>query len=122
MKKIVIDIDNTIAGPKIESYADCAVIHEVVSKIQEYKSMGFIIALYTARNMQTYNCNTGKIIANTLPTLLEWLSKHNIPYDEIHVGKPWCGEEGFYVDDRAIRPNEFTNLSLDEIQLLLSKN
>ncbi|HFM3427384.1 TPA: capsular biosynthesis protein, partial [Escherichia coli] len=44
--------------------------------------------------------------------------KNNVPYDEIYVGKPWCGHEGFYVDDKAIRPNEFVNLSYNEIKKL----
>ena len=47
-------------------------------------------------------------------------SRHDIPFDEIHVGKPWCGTEGFYIDDRAIRPSEFVALSLGEIQTLIA--
>ncbi len=71
--------------------------------------------------MRTYDGNVGKINIHTLPTIIEWLDKHAVPYDEIHVGKPWCGFEGFYIDDKAIRPSEFVNLSYDEIQGLLSK-
>ena len=33
----------------------------------------------------------------------------DIPYDEIIYGKPWPGHNGFYVDDRAVRPDEFLN-------------
>ncbi|MEF1218477.1 capsular biosynthesis protein, partial [Photobacterium damselae] len=29
--------------------------------------------------------------------------------------------EGFYIDDRAIRPSEFTNFTLDEINALIAK-
>jgi capsule biosynthesis phosphatase len=71
--------------------------------------------------MRTYNGNVGLINVNTLPIILEWLEKHDVPYDEIIVGKPWCGHEGFYVDDKAIRPSEFNTLSYDEIQTLLAK-
>ena len=35
------------------------------------------------------------------------------------MGKPWCGFEGFYVDDKAIRPNELVDLSYEEIQKLI---
>ena len=59
---------------------------------------------------------------NTLPVIIDWLDKHNVPYDEIYVGKPWCGFEGFYVDDKAIRPSEFVNLSYSEIMELLEKD
>ena len=50
---------------------------------------------------------------------MEWLQEHQIPFDEIIVGKPWCGTDGFYVDDRAVRPSEFLNMSYAEIQNLL---
>ncbi len=33
-----------------------------------------------------------------------------MPYDEIHVRQALRGEEGFYVDDRAIRPSEFLSV------------
>ncbi|CDT98899.1 Capsular polysaccharide biosynthesis protein (fragment) [Vibrio coralliirubri] len=45
-----------------------------------------------------------------------------MPYDEVIVGKPWCGHEGFYIDDRAIRPSEFVNLTFDEINNLIEQD
>jgi capsule biosynthesis phosphatase len=70
--------------------------------------------------MRTYESSVGKINANMLPVLFDWLDRHNIPYDEVWTGKPWCGGQGFYVDDKAIRPDEFVSLSYDEIQELIS--
>lgn len=26
-----------------------------------------------------------------------WLARWDVPYDEVHVGKPWAGRHGFYV-------------------------
>ena len=37
------------------------------------------------------------------------------------MGKPWCGTEGFYIDDKAVRPSEFARLSLQEIADLLAR-
>ncbi|EFN9551897.1 capsular biosynthesis protein, partial [Escherichia coli] len=65
--------------------------------------------------------NIGLINKNTLPVIINWLDKNDIPYDEIYVGKPWCGHEGFYVDDKAIRPSEFVNKTYEEIVELLGK-
>ncbi|KZZ68263.1 capsular biosynthesis protein, partial [Oleiphilus sp. HI0130] len=90
-------------------------------KIREYKAQGFDIVISTARNMRTYEGNVGKINVHTLPVIMAWLDKHNIPYDEIIVGKPWCGYEGFYVDDKSVRPSEFTSMSPAEINELLAK-
>ena len=72
--------------------------------------------------MRTYEGNLGKINANTLPVIIDWLNKNKIPYDEIYVGKPWCGHDGFYVDDRAVRPKEFTSLSYEELVELMNKD
>ena len=70
--------------------------------------------------MRTFSDQIGKINAVTLPVVIDWLRKHDVPFDEVHVGKPWCGTEGFYVDDRAIRPSEFLTLTLAEIHALIA--
>ncbi|MBN2715397.1 MAG: capsular biosynthesis protein [Deltaproteobacteria bacterium] len=111
------DLDGTICPIKephqryenLEPYAD------VVDKMREYKAMGFRIVISSARNMRTYSGDIGKINVHTLPVIIEWLRRHCIPFDEIIVGKPWCGTGGFYVDDKAIRPDEFVDWSYAEI-------
>lgn len=121
MKNIVIDLDGTLTIDSDSAYADKPVNEEVKKSLLHYKKKGFQITILTARNMRTYEGNIGKINVHTLPTIMEWLEKHGIPYDEIHVGKPWCGFDGFYVDDKAIRPSEFATMSYGEIQDLLAK-
>ncbi|EIS3455273.1 capsular biosynthesis protein [Escherichia coli] len=102
-------------------YEDAIVNEELVAKLRGYKKQGFTIVLNTSRNMNSYNNNIGLINKNTLPIIINWLDENNIPYDEIYVGKPWCGHEGFYVDDKAIRPSEFINKTYEEIVELLRK-
>lgn len=120
MKKIIVDLDNTITIHNEEPYSSKPVNMDVVNKLKEYKEKGFSIVIYTARNMKTYSGNVGKINVHTIPIIIDWLNKNNIPYDELIVGKPWCGTDGFYVDDRALRPSEFINLSEEEINTLLN--
>lgn len=120
MKRLVFDLDDTLTiNNSGVSYADKFPNLPVIQKLREYKKQGFEIIIQTARNMYTYNGDIGKINANTLPIIIEWLKKHDIPYDEIYVGKPWCGKKGFYIDDRAIRPSEFISMSFDEITKLI---
>ncbi|MBS4698115.1 capsular biosynthesis protein [Aeromonas allosaccharophila] len=122
MKKLIVDIDMTITNGKgPNGYIDAIVNHDVVEKIKLYKEMGFEIVLNTSRNMNSYNNNIGLVNKKTLPIIISWLEKNNIPYDEIYVGKPWCGHEGFYIDDRAIRPSEFVSMSYDEILSMLDR-
>lgn len=120
MKTIVMDLDGTLTinDPSL-AYEERQPRSDVVAKLREMQSLGFRIVINTSRNMNTYQGNVGLININTLPKIVAWLDRHEIPYDEVLVGKPWCGYEGFYVDDKAIRPGEFVNLSLAEIQALV---
>ncbi|SMY37083.1 HAD hydrolase family protein [Photobacterium andalusiense] len=121
MKKLVIDLDGTLTTANTADYRLVSPNKGVINKLIDYKQQGFSITIFTARNMRTYEGNIGKINIHTLPIIVEWLEKHSVPYDEIIVGKPWCGHDGFYIDDRAIRPSEFASLSAKEIKDLLDK-
>ena len=123
MKTIVMDLDNTISFTKNGDYSAAEVDIEVVAKMREYKEMGFKIVIHSARNMRTYDGNLGLINANTLPVVMRWLDENDIPYDEILMGKPWCGFDGFYVDDKAvISLNEFKELSYEKIKELIGSD
>ena len=119
MKRLIIDLDNTICFSDGD-YSNAKPNYEVIDKVNSYKQQGFEIVISTSRNMRTYRNNIGKINIHTLPVIIDWLEKHNVLFDEILVGKPWCGYDGFYVDDKAIRPNEFVNLSYEQIMNLIS--
>lgn len=121
-KRLIMDLDNTISINKNGKYQEATPVTEVINKIREYKMLGFEIVIFSSRNMRTYEGNVGKINVNTLPIIIEWLKKYDVPYDEIIVGKPWCGHEGFYVDDRAIRPREFVKLSFEEVTNLIKED
>ena len=120
--KIIIDLDDTICSTKNGDYENSIPKEKVIKKIKEYKNLGFEIIIYTSRNMRTYKGNVDLIKANTLPIIIKWLKKFDVPYDQIIVGKPWPSFGGFYVDDKAIRPDEFINLTYSEIQNITNAN
>ena len=120
MKRIVFDLDGTLTvDTEGVPYSEKLPDPEVVELVRAYRRQGFEIVINTARNMRTFAGNLGKINSSTLPVIIAWLENHDIPYDEIYVGKPWCGDQGFYVDDKAIRPNEFKTLTYEQICKLL---
>lgn len=121
LKRLVVDLDGTLTQANTSDYRNVLPREDVIQKLRDYKSQGFDITISTARNMRTYEGNVGKINIHTLPIITEWLDKHNVPYDEILVGKPWCGHDGFYIDDRAVRPSEFADLTREQINELLEK-
>ncbi len=121
MKRLIVDLDGTITTANTTDYKNVSPDLEVIERLCEYQKQGFSITISTARNMRTYEGNIGKINIHTLPIITEWLDEHNVPYNEILVGKPWCGHDGFYIDDKAIRPSEFKAMTLKEIYALLDK-
>lgn len=122
MKRLVFDLDGTLThDDPTTGYEDKAPNLPMLARLREYKAAGFEIIIATARNMRTYQASVGHINAHTLPTVIDWLRRHDVPYDEIHVGKPWCGNEGFYIDDKAVRPSEFLELDHTAILALLAR-
>jgi len=115
--RIAIDLDGTICPIKKEdqSYQDLKPFPEAVVKLKELKAQGHYIIIQTARNMATQKSNLGKVLKNVGKTTLNWLDKYEIPYDEIYFGKP---NAHIYIDDRAVRFENWTGITLDFIQKL----
>lgn len=114
----IFDIDGTLCPLKRqgESYADLVPFKEMVDRLRYYHENGAKIILFTSRNMNTYKGDLKLIHEHTAPVLRDWLKKWDIPYDELIFGKPWPGHKGFYVDDRTVRPDEFLNKSIEELE------
>ena len=120
----VVDIDGTLCPikKKGENYEDLAPYQDIVDRLRHYKENGAKIILFSARNMNSYNGNIGLINKTTARILLNWLEKWDIPYDEIIFGKPWPGHKGFYIDDRTVRPKEFLEHSLEELEEICKRD
>lgn len=115
--RICFDLDETLCTKKQphESYSDVIVIEEMAAYLRAMKARGHYIIINTARNMATQDSNLGKVNKNVGLETLQWLKDNNIPYDEIYFGKPIAD---FYIDDRAIRPQEinaFTDLGINTV-------
>lgn len=121
---LIFDVDGTLCPIKKEEekYEDVIPDEEMIKKLKDYKENGAKIVLFTSRNMKTYNGNLGLINANTAVIMQNWLKKWDIPYDEILFGKPWPGHKGIYIDDRAVRPDEFLNHTFEELEEICKKS
>lgn len=120
--RLVVDVDGTLCPVKEpgQDYAELPVRAEMVAALQAYRERGFLIDLFTSRNMRTYHGDLGQINANTAPILIDWLRRNGVPFDGVHFGKPWPGPAGFYIDDRTVRPDEFLRLDPAAIQALVN--
>ena len=118
MKRLIVDLDGTLTLESDKSYADKDPNTALIERLREYKQAGFEIVIFTSRNMRTYEGSVGKINVHTLPVILDWLRRHEVPHDEVITGKPWCGFDGFYIDDRCVRPDEFIQKPREELARL----
>lgn len=104
---LVVDIDGTLCGGPVQGdYSLVKPIDDVCNALRRAHSKGIYIVLFTARNMRTFNGSLGLINKYTAPVLMNWLSEHDIPYDEIYFGKPW-GQNVGYIDDKSIAIDAF---------------
>jgi capsule biosynthesis phosphatase len=100
-KRICFDLDNTLVTfPTIvNDYRSVKPIQKNIDFLKYLKKFGNTIIIYTARRMKTHNGNIGKINADIGKITFETLDDFNIPYDELHFGKPYAD---FYIDDLAL--------------------
>lgn len=104
---LILDVDGTLSIDDTSlAYPDRRPRTDVIERIRALHASGVRVILYSARNMRTFAGKVGEINAKTLPDLVRWLDRHDVPYDELHMGKPWCGPNGYYVSDRAVRPSQ----------------
>lgn len=107
-KTIVMDIDDTISFA--DTYADPSIYSEarpnipVIETMQKLSKEGYTFELFTSRGWISCNEDSEKAKEKYLQQIEEWMQKYNVPYSRIIFGKPFGI---FYVDDKAIRPDEF---------------
>ena len=104
------DLDNTLfTSPKIPGdYTTCQPISRTLTMLKALYAQGHYIILATARRMRTHGANVGAVVADVGFITLQALQDADVPYHEIHFGKPWAQ---FYIDDKAV--NAFTDLQKD---------
>lgn len=110
----IIDMDRTLCEPnkvtgpnRTDAYNHVEPIWPTVRKVRELKARGHTIIIHSARNMKTFDGNPKLLDAVTLPIMIAWLQKHDIPYDAVILGKPWSDLPTFIVDDRNISVSQF---------------
>ncbi len=96
----VFDIDNTICEAKIGdlTYATVKPLPGAVEALKALKQQGHTIILHTGRHMKTCAGNTGLVLAKQGKTLLDWLERYEVPFDELRMDKPHAD---LIIDDAA---------------------
>lgn len=104
------DLDGTLVSvPKVHGdYSTVSPIQENVDMVRELARRGHTIIIQTARRMRTHSGCVGRVVADIGAVTMSTLERLDIPYHELHFGKP---EADHYVDDRAV--NSTTDLEVE---------
>lgn len=117
-KSIVFDMDDTICFPNhsekdsYEKYGLAKPNLPLIKKMQQMAEDGWYITISSARRMLTHDGDVEKIIADIGIITTSWLSRHGVPYNEIHFGKPYAST--YYVDDKAMTLDQFASWNYNE--------
>ncbi len=100
--RICIDLDGVICRLREpgQTYAELEPVPGAVEKLRQLKAAGHYLIINTARHMKTCGGNVGQVIARQGGVTIDWLARHEVPYDELHFGKPHAQ---VYIDDNALR-------------------
>lgn len=82
----------------------------MIDKLKEFKNAGWKIIIHSSRHMATCKNDESKVLANIGEITFKWLREHDVPFDGLKFGKPYA-RNGFYVDDKGLRPDEFLQLN-----------
>lgn len=105
-KVLVMDLDGTIVGGE---YNRPYPKGDVIEKVNQHYDAGWDVIIFTARGMNTFQGDAQKCDETYRKLTEETLRKFGVKYTRLQFGKP-AGV--MYVDDRAVRPDEFANSKL----------
>jgi capsule biosynthesis phosphatase len=121
MLRIVLDVDGVICDDRDSSipYADRQPYPEAVEMVRELHKAGHRIIWQTARYMNKFDGDQQRASEYGGQELRWWLKEHNIPADEVYLGK---ASGHIYCDDRGcqIRSN-FGKLDWAKFQDIIKK-
>ena len=102
-KKIVCDFDDTISFATDRDWANAKPNLPLIEKLNGLYDNGWDISILTARG--NLSCDSREeAIATYRNEMEDWLKRHNVKYTTLSFNKPYAE---YYIDDKAIRPEEF---------------
>lgn len=111
-RTLVVDVDDTISMTVNRDYANATPDEEMINKLNNLYLEGWEVIYFTARGQLSANKDIEVINKTRLPVLKKWMKDSGVLYTDLKFGKPF-GD--YYVDDKALRPDEFLDMSFDTL-------
>ena len=105
---VIVDLDGTLTiDEKRVPYPEKRLNDAVAAAVGRAPERGYGVMVMTARGMRTWKNDRAKVEEHVRPGVEAWLAAKAVSPEQVHVGKPWCGPRGYYVDDRNLHLEEF---------------
>lgn len=112
-KRIIVDFDDTIAITTTRDWDSAEPQWDVINKMNNLFDKGWEVWIVTARGQLSCNGDFAKADKKYRKIIETWLSKHSVKYHELHFEKYLAS---YYIDDKALMPEDFVNLEIREIK------
>jgi len=112
-RTIVCDVDDTISSSTDHHWENADPIQETIDKINQLYEAGWIIILSTARGQLSCNGDCEAADLKYRDKMELWLKNHGVNYHFLSFEKYLAA---FYIDDKAMTPEDFYKLDIREIK------
>lgn len=112
-RTIVCDVDDTISSSTDHIWENAIPIQNTIDKINKLYDAGWIIILLTARGQLSCNGDCEVADSKYRDKMEAWLNKNGVKYHFLSFEKYLAA---FYIDDKAMTPEEFYDLDIREIK------
>ena len=111
-KRIQCDIDDCISSTTNRDWENAKPNLSLIQKLNNLYDQGWEIWYVTARG--NLSCKTRKQAEiKYAPIILKWFKKHNVKYTGLSFNKILAS---YYIDDKAILPDDFINLKIETLK------
>lgn len=111
-KRIVCDLDDTISFCNDRNFSNATPNQSVIDKINELFKLGWEVFIVTARGC--ISCDSREDADSKYrPQIETWLKDHGVNYTKLSFQKELAA---YYIDDKALRPDEFVELEIKNLQ------
>jgi capsule biosynthesis phosphatase len=111
-KKIQCDIDDCISSTTNRDWENAIPNFSLIKKLNDLYDEGWEIWYITARG--NLSCKSRKEAEEKYkPIILKWFKQHNVKFTGLSFDKILAA---YYIDDKAILPEDFVNLKIETLQ------
>jgi len=112
-KRIIVDFDDTIAITTTRDWDNAEPIWGTINKMNNLYDKGWEVWIVTARGQLSCNGDFEKADKKYRNIIESWLKKYGVKYHVLSFHKYLAS---YYIDDKALTPEEFIDLEIKEIK------